>query len=85
MCLFLLPTQTNMSNIIAGNGGRGAAATAITIALILMTSSPAILTTTEATTISGGNAYCNDIQFRTLIKQFLLLLFWQLDRITMQY
>ena len=55
-----------MSNIIAGNGGRGVAATAITVALILMmASSPAILTTTEATTISGGNAYCNDIQFRT--------------------
>ena len=57
-----------MSNIIAGNGGgRGCAATAITVALILMmVSSPAILTTTEATTISGGNAYCNDIQFRAL-------------------
>jgi hypothetical protein len=57
-----------MSNIITGNsGGRGSAATAITVALILMmASSPAILTTTtEATTISGGNAYCNDIQFRT--------------------
>jgi len=55
-----------MSNIIAGNAGRGCAATAITVALILMmASSPAILTTTEATTISGGNAYCNDIQFRT--------------------
>ena|SRR5687768_18137260 len=58
-----------MSKIIAGNGGgRGcAAATAITVALILMmVSSPAILTTTEASTISGGNAYCNDIQFLTL-------------------
>ena len=55
-----------MSNIIAGNGGRGCAATAITVALILMmVSSPAILTTTEASTTSGGNAYCNDIQFRT--------------------
>jgi Ca2+-binding RTX toxin-like protein len=57
-----------MSNIIDGNGGgRDGAATAITVALILMmASSPAILTTTtEATTISGGNAYCNDIQFRT--------------------
>ena len=56
-----------MSNIIAGNGGRrGCAATAITVALILvMASSPAILTTTEASTTSGGNAYCNDIQFRT--------------------
>jgi Ca2+-binding RTX toxin-like protein len=63
--LFLLRTETNMSNIIAGNRGRGAAATAITVALILMTSLPAILTTTEASTISGGNAYCNDIQFRT--------------------
>jgi hypothetical protein len=57
-----------MSNIITGNsGGRGSTAvTAITAALILMmVSSPAFLTTTEATTISGGNAYCNDIQFRT--------------------
>ena len=55
-----------MSNIIAGNAGRGCVATAITVALILMmVSSPAILTTTEASTASGGNAYCNDIQFRT--------------------
>ena len=55
-----------MSNIIAGNGGRGCAATAITVALILMmASSPAILTTTEASTASGGSEYCNDIQFRT--------------------
>jgi hypothetical protein len=55
-----------MSSIIVGNGGRGCAATAITVvALILMASSPAILTTTEASTISGGNAYCNEIQFRT--------------------
>jgi hypothetical protein len=54
-----------MSNIIAGNGGRGCAAAAITVALILMASLPAILTTTEASTISGGNEYCNDIQFRT--------------------
>ena len=68
MCLFLLRTQTNMSKIIAGNGSgtRGCAVTAITVALILMVvSSPAILTTTEASTASGGNAYCNDIQFRT--------------------
>ncbi|HYZ59930.1 MAG TPA: hypothetical protein VE544_09775 [Nitrososphaeraceae archaeon] len=44
-----------MSNIIVGNGGRGCAATAITVALILilMASSPAILTTTEASTASG--------------------------------
>ena len=57
-----------MSNIIAGNGGgRGCAATAITVALILMmaSSSPAILTTTEASKASGGSEYCNDIQFRT--------------------
>ena len=54
-----------MSNIIAGNGGRGCAATAITVALILMVSSPAILTTTEASKASGGSEYCNDIQFRT--------------------
>jgi Ca2+-binding RTX toxin-like protein len=55
-----------MSNIIAGNGGgRGAAAIAITVALILMASLPAILTTTEASTATGGNEYCNDIQYRT--------------------
>jgi hypothetical protein len=59
-----------MSNIIAGNGaGRVGAAvtTAITVSLILvlMVSSPAILTTTEASTASGGSEYCNDIQFRT--------------------
>jgi hypothetical protein len=56
-----------MSNIIAGiGGGRGCAATAITVALILMASSPAILTTTEASAASGGSEYCNDIQFRSL-------------------
>ena len=49
MCLFLLRTQTNMSNIIAGNRGRGAAAvtTAITVSLILiLMASPVILSTT---------------------------------------
>ena len=57
-----------MSNIIAGNGGgtRGVAATAaMTVALILMASSPAILTTTEASTASGISEYCKGIQFRT--------------------
>jgi hypothetical protein len=54
-----------MSSIIAGNGGRGGAATAITVALILMASSPAILTKTEASKASGGSEYCNDIQFST--------------------
>jgi hypothetical protein len=55
-----------MSNIAVGNGGRGRAVTAITVALILMaSSSPAILTTTEASKASGGSEYCNDIQFRT--------------------
>jgi hypothetical protein len=55
-----------MSNIAVGNGGRGCAVTAITVALILMaSSSPAILTTTEASKASGGSEYCNDIQFRT--------------------
>jgi uncharacterized membrane protein len=53
-----------MSSIIVGNGSRGRAATAITVALILM-ASPAILTTTEASKASGGSEYCNDIQFRT--------------------
>ena len=53
-----------MSNIAVGNGGRGGAATAITIALILM-ASPAILTTdTFAAPIS--NKDCKDIQFRAL-------------------
>jgi hypothetical protein len=57
-----------MSNIIAGNGGsgHGCAATTITVALILMVvSSPAILTTTEASTASGISEYCKGIQFRT--------------------
>jgi hypothetical protein len=53
-----------MSNIIVGNGGRGCAVTAITVMLILMASSPAIVTTTEASKASGGSEYCNDIQFR---------------------
>jgi len=53
-----------MSNIAVGNGGRGGAATAITLALILM-ASPAILTTdTFASPIS--NKDCKDIQFRAL-------------------
>ena len=53
-----------MSNIAVGNGGRGGAATAITIALILM-ASPVILTTdTFAAPIS--NKDCKDIQFRAL-------------------
>jgi hypothetical protein len=57
-----------LSNIIVGNGGgRGCAATAITVALILMmVSSPALLTTTEAFAASGGNKDCTDIQFRSL-------------------
>jgi hypothetical protein len=54
-----------MSHIIAGNGGRGGAVTAITVALILMASSPAILTT-EAFAASKDNKYCKDVQFRTL-------------------
>jgi hypothetical protein len=56
-----------MSSIIAGNSGRGVAATAIAVTLILMASlaSPAILTTAEASKASGGSEYCNDIQFRT--------------------
>jgi hypothetical protein len=54
-----------MSNIIAGNaGGRGAAATAITVALILMASSPAILTT-EAFAAPKSNKDCKDIPFLT--------------------
>jgi hypothetical protein len=54
-----------MSNITVGNGGRGCAVTAITVMLILMASSPAILIRTEASKASGGSEYCNDIHFRT--------------------
>jgi hypothetical protein len=72
--LFLLRTQTNMSNIIDGNGGRGrggAAATAITVALILilMVSSPAILATTTTEAFAAplkSNKDCKDIQFHPL-------------------
>jgi hypothetical protein len=53
-----------MSNIAVGNGGRGSAATAITVALILM-ASPAILTT-EAFAAPISNKDCKDIQFRAL-------------------
>jgi hypothetical protein len=54
-----------MSNIMVGNGGRGCAVTAITVALILMmASSPAILTTTEASAAPKSNKDCTDIQFR---------------------
>jgi hypothetical protein len=73
MCLFLLRTQTNMSNIIAGNGGsgRGCTATAITVALILMVvSSPAILATTEAFAAPLSKKDCRDIQFRTFEDSF---------------
>jgi hypothetical protein len=62
MCLFLL--RTNVSNIIVGNGGRGGAATAITVALILM-ALPAI-SMKGAFAVSPGNEYCNDIQFHPL-------------------
>jgi hypothetical protein len=53
-----------MSNIALGNGGRGGAATAITIALILM-ASPAILIT-DAFAAPISNEDCKDIQFRAL-------------------
>jgi hypothetical protein len=66
--LVLLCTQTNMSNIIVGNRGRGCAVTAIIVALILMTSSAAILTTTTEAfaATKDSNKYCKDIQFHTL-------------------
>jgi hypothetical protein len=55
-----------MSRIAVGIGGGPAAATAITVALILMVASPAILTTTEAFAASkSNNKDCKDIQFRT--------------------
>jgi hypothetical protein len=53
-----------MSNIAVGNGGRGGAVTAITVALILM-ASPAILTT-DAFVAPISNKDCNDTQFRAL-------------------
>jgi hypothetical protein len=53
-----------MSNIALGNGGRGGAATAITIALILM-ASPAILIK-DAFAAPISNEDCKDIQFRAL-------------------
>ena len=53
-----------MSNIAVGNDGRGGAATAITIALILM-ASPAILIT-DAFAAPVSNEDCKDIQFRAL-------------------
>ena len=53
-----------MSNIAVGNGGRGGAATAITIALLLM-ASPAILIT-DAFAAPISNEDCKDIQFRAL-------------------
>jgi hypothetical protein len=61
-----------MSNIIAGNGGgRDGAATAITVALILMMiSSPAIFTTTEASAAPLSKKDCRDIQFRTFEGSF---------------
>ena len=61
-----------MSKIRAGNGGRGvAAATAITVALILMVvSSPAILATTEAFAAPISNKDCKDIQFGTFEQGF---------------
>ena len=67
--------QTNMSNIIAGNGGggRGCAATAaITVAalILMVVSSPAILSTTEAFAAPISNKDCEDIQFRTFEGSF---------------
>jgi hypothetical protein len=66
-----------MSNIIAGNGGSGrgvAAATAITVALILMMiSSPAILATTTTEAFAAplkSKKDCKDIQFRTFEQDF---------------
>jgi hypothetical protein len=53
-----------MSNSAVGNGGRGGAATAIIVALILM-ASPAILTT-DAFAAPISNMDCKDTQFRAL-------------------
>jgi len=53
-----------MSNIAVRNGGRGGAATAITIALLLMASPAILITNAFAAPIS--NEDCKDIQFRAL-------------------
>ena len=53
-----------MSNIAVRNGGRGGAATAITIALLLMASPAILITNAFAAPIS--NEECKDIQFRAL-------------------
>jgi hypothetical protein len=53
-----------MSNIAVGNGGRGGAATAITIALLLMASPAILITNAFAAPIS--NEDCKDIQFPAL-------------------
>jgi hypothetical protein len=53
-----------MSNIAVGNGGSGGAATAITIALLLMASPAILITNAFAAPIS--NEDCKDIQFRAL-------------------
>jgi hypothetical protein len=53
-----------MSNIIAGIGRRGAAATVITVALILMASPVILSTTQEASAAPISNKDCKDIQFR---------------------
>jgi hypothetical protein len=58
-----------MSNIIVGNCGRGGAATAITVALILM-ASPAILMT-EAFAAPKIDKGCKDIQFQTRESPYL--------------
>ncbi len=63
--MFVFTLHTNVSNIIVGNGGCGSAATAITVALILMASSPAILTT-EAFAAPINNKDCKDMQFQPL-------------------
>jgi hypothetical protein len=70
MCLFYHSRHKHMSNIRVGNGGRGGAATAITVALILMASSPAILMTGAfaAPKIDKG---CKDIQFQTRESPYL--------------
>jgi hypothetical protein len=69
MCLFYHSRHKHMSNIRVGNCGRGGAATAITVSLILM-ASPAILMTGAfaAPKIDKG---CKDIQFQTRESPYL--------------
>ncbi len=68
--VFVFTTHTNVSNIIVGNGDRGRAATAITVAVILM-ALPAIVTTEAFAAPKDSNKDCKDIQFQTLNSPYI--------------